>query len=319
MNEPCDAFLHALGAGLREGERLILCSFEGDPNSAGRGAWKPRSWRAGRPILLPESHNGYVTVGAFGKAHDGTFRRRVDCFKAGLALMVDDVGTKVPREVVAAVAPSAVIRTSPGNEQFWYFLREPERDWRLFDAVIRAFIAGRLLGADPGMAGVNRVGRLPGFTNGKAAYNGYRTELLALDGARRYSVAELVSGFGLSLNNGRQATATDKMRRSGADEENARGFAEAWRQLKELGMLKGGEPDPSGWIEIRCPWLDDHTNRADTGAAIRLPAAENEYYGAFRCHHGHCATRGWRHLTDLLDGVNEESMNERFIPEGPQA
>ena len=37
------------------------------------------------------------------------------------------------------------------------------------------------------------------------------------------------------------------------------------------------------------------------------PAPENDYYGAFRCHHGHCINRGW---ADLTEWVNEQSIEE---------
>jgi hypothetical protein len=72
-------------------------------------------------------------------------------------------------------------------------------------------------------------------------------------------------------------------------------------------MLKREEPDLSGWIEMRCPWVEDHSGGTDTGAAIREPAPENEYYGAFRCHHGHCLSKGW---ADLTDWINEEAVEE---------
>ena len=84
--------------------------------------------------------------------------------------------------------------------------------------------------------------------------------------------------------------------------------------LSAARAFKRPEPDPSGWIEMRCPWVDEHTAGADTGAAIREPAEENGYYGAFRCHHGHCADRGWADLTDLIAGANWdelEAANER--------
>jgi hypothetical protein len=40
---------------------------------------------------------------------------------------------------------------------------------------------------------------------------------------------------------------------------------------------------------------------------VREPASENDWYGAFRCHHGHCLGKGWK---DLTDWVNEQSVEE---------
>jgi hypothetical protein len=255
-------------------------------------------------VGLGPGANAYVTVGSFGRAADGSFRRRAETFAAGRALMVDDVGTKVDPAAVSAMRPSARVLTSPGNEQWWYFLGPPERDAARFDGVIRAFISGRLLGADPGMAGISRVGRIPGFINGKAAYGGrFRVELQELN-ARRFTVEELLAGFGLEIN-GRRAPRA-KLRSEVAIERN-RAFLTVYGWMEQRGMLKRGEPDLSGWTEIECPFRDDHTARADNGAAIREPSDENDFYGAFRCHHGHCAGKGWRELTEW---IAEQSSDE---------
>ena len=310
MTDQATEFMNALAADLPEQERMILCGFYGDPHTAGPSAWKPRPWRPGRDIEMPRRWNGYVTVASFGRAGDGSFRRRTETFAAGRALMVDDVGevgassAKIDRATLAGMPPSARIRTSPNNEQWWYFLETPERDLARFDGVIRAFISGKLLGADPGMSGVTRVGRLPGFTNAKKAYGGdFRTELLELS-ERRYSVDDLLNGFNLQIN-GRRII-KEKLPTEEAIERN-RAFMSVYKWLGQRGMLKRAEPDPSGWIPITCPWVHNHTGGVDNGAAIREPAPENDFYGAARCHHGHCADKGWAELTDW---INEQSIEE---------
>lgn len=299
-----DAFLAALAGALPEDERLILCGFVGDPGAVGQSAWRPRPWAPGRHIELGRAANAYVTVASFGRAEDNSFRRRTETFRAGLALMVDDVGTKVPRESVAAMPPSARVETSPNNEQWWYFLDEPERDPARFDAVIRAFIASRLLGADPGMSGITRVGRLPAHANGKPQHRGWVCALRELNPDRRFAVEQLVEGFGLQLNGRREPRV-----RLVAEEalERNRMFEVAYRWLRERRMLKREAPDLSGWVEMHCPWREEHTGGVDNGAALREPHADNGYYGAFRCHHGHCADRGW---ADLTDWIAEQSAEE---------
>jgi hypothetical protein len=212
-----------------------------------------------------------------------------------------DEATKMA--TVNGVPPSARIETSPGNEQWWYFLKEPERDMGRFDGVIRAFIGSRLLGADPGMSGVTRVGRLPGFYNMKPAYGGWRVEMRELTD-RRFTLDELLQRFSLQIN-GRRVN-RDKLQTAEAIERN-RAFAFVYSWLQERNMLKRTEPDRSGWTEMTCPWVGDHTGKADTGAALREPAPENEHYGAFRCHHGHCADKGWAELTEW---VAEQSVEE---------
>ena len=301
-----DEFLAALAGDLPEDERLILCAFPGDPEKAGPTAWRPRPWFPGREVILNEKTNGYCTVASFRRAGDNSFRRRTETFAAGLALMVDDVGTKVNPDKVSNVKPSCIIETSPGNFQWWYFLDKPERDMAHFDGVIRAFISGKLLGADPGMSGVTRVGRLPGFLNGKAKYGGWITKMTELNDIR-YSTAQLLEGFDVKINGRR--VAREKLHSAEAIERN-RAYAGTFRFLERRAMLKRDEPDPSGWTEMTCPWIDGHTNGVDTGAAIREPAEENEYYGAFRCHHGHCIDKGWSDLTEYVNDLAAEELNE---------
>jgi hypothetical protein len=283
---------------------MITCGFVGDPNAVGPTAWRPRPWAPGRELVFGTKANAYVTVASFGRAEDGTFRRRNECFIAGRALMVDDVGTKVPHSTVAHVPPSAIVETSPDNFQWWYFLSEPVRDASEFDAIIRAFISGNLLGSDPGMGGVTRVGRIPGYTNGKEKYKGWRCRLTELTD-RRFTAGQLQDAFRLTLNGRRNFVRTGLL----PDEarERNRAFTSAYIWLAQRGLLKRDEPDLSGWTEMSCPWKGDHTAGADTGAAIREPDEANGFYGAFRCHHGHCADKGW---ADLTEWMAEESAEE---------
>lgn len=298
-----ERFLTELASGLKPDERLILCGFPGDPYEANPTAWRPRPWRPGAVFPFEASDNAYVTVAGFRKAADGTYRRRTETFGCGLALMVDDVGTKVDRTFVEGMQPTWRIETSPNNEQWWYFLEEPERDMARFDGLIRAFISGKLLGADPGMSGVTRVGRLPGHLNGKKVYNGWQTKVLEHN-ETRWTPQALLDGFGLQIM-GRRVS-RDKLPTEETLERN-RMFANVYKWLDQRSMLKRHEPDPSGWTEMSCPWVEHHTGGVDNGAAIREPAPENDYYGAFRCHHGHCLNKGW---ADLTEWVNEQSIEE---------
>lgn len=298
-------FLNALAAGMPSTERLIFCGFPGDPNTADSKAWRPRAWRPGDELPInPQRTNGYITVSSFKRAADRTWRRRTDCFGHGLAVMVDDVGTKVDGDVVAGKPPSAVVETSPGNYQYWYFI-EPTTDKVKFDATIKAFIGQKLLGDDPGMNGVNRVGRVPGFINGKAKYGGdYRVTLNYLDSNVRYSLDDIKSLFKLSL-----APVRRRRRRAPPDaEDRVALFMIQYRWLKAMGMLKHEKPNAGGWIEIQCPWIEQHTARANTGAAISMPNLENEWYGGFQCHHGHCMERQWTDLCEWINDINFEEL-----------
>jgi hypothetical protein len=251
-----------------------------------------------------ENWNAYVTVSSFYKAQDGSWRRRKSLFAGGHALMVDDVGTKVSPDAIA-LPPSAKIETSQGNFQYWYFFDAPESDGVRFDALIRAFIAGKLLGMDPGMAGITRVGRLPGFVNGKKRCNGFITRLIELTD-RNYSIEELINHFGLELI-GRNVPVPFM-----ATEEHirrTRAFLPIYEFLQTHRMLKRSQPDLGGWTEMTCPWVEFHTGRVDNGAAIAEPSESNGYNGAFRCHHGHCISKNWRDLTEWICDLAAEELD----------
>lgn len=305
-------FLEALAAPVAGDESLIFCGFAGDPNTAGTSAWRPRRWMPGDPLPInPARTNGYITQATFRRAQDGTWRRRTDLFSRGLAMMVDDVGTKVDPAVVERLAPSAIVETSPGNYQWWYFLEPPERSRQIFDGVIKGFINHNLLGNDPGMNGVNRVGRVPGYVNGKAAYAGFRVRLTSLVD-RRYSLDEIREAFGI-----RKHTRQRRRQQIPRDAESRVAMYRAHRDLMaSVGMLKRGTPNIGGWTEISCPWRHLHTNRADTGAAISEPNPENEWFGGFQCHHGHCIERTWDDLTQYLaeeSAADLEMINELAV------
>lgn len=304
--DDAELLLTTLAKGMQKDERLILCGFRGDPNTADPTAWRPRPWKPGAGMPFDKPDNAYVAVSSFGRAGDGSFRRRGANFIAGRALMVDDVGTKVARSVVEHTTPTFQIETSPGNEQWWYLLDTPEYDQARFDGLIRAFISAKLLGSDPGMSGVTRVGRLPGFTNGKKKYGGFVTKLLNCS-KKRWTQAQLMDAFNLQIVGRREPR--EKLPTEMALARN-RAYETVYLWLGQNSMLKKPEPDPSGWTEMTCPWVHDHTDKADTGAAIREPNPENDYYGAFRCHHGHCADKGWAELTEWIAEESAEALEQ---------
>lgn len=310
MNESSldnETFLESLAIDMPDDERLILCSFYGDPNNVPLSAWRPKAWRPGKHCSTSTEENAFVTISSFRRAADGTWRRRGETWAAGRALMIDDLGTKIPLSTTAPLPPTALIETSPDNFQAWYFLSEPERDrWR-FDALIRAFIEQRLAVADPGMSGVTRVGRMPRGANGKPKYGGaWPTKAHIWEPERRFTAQQIIDAFELKLA-GRRRIDIERLVPEDAA-VRAQMFEVTLDWLRKNGMMKRLEPDASGWMEMTCPWIDNHTGRADTGAALRLPETENSYYGAFRCHHGHCVNKGWSDLTDWAAELSAQQL-----------
>lgn len=302
-------FLNALAPTLPEDERIIICSFAGDPNEAPPNAWRPKPWSPNSKLGIAADWNAYLTCASFRVAPDNSWRRRKSLFAAGHALMVDDVGKGATAKVDPAIInlpPSAIIETSPDNFQYWYFLETPERDAAKFDAVIRAFIAGKLLGLDPGMAGITRVGRLPGFLNGKKKYGGFTTRLTRLED-RYWEIDELVEGFALTLKG--RATPMPRIATEESIRRN-RAFVDIYKFLRARGVLKRNEPDAGGWTEMTCPWVQHHTGAVDNGAAIAEPSENNGWAGGFRCHHGHCMEKAWRELSEWVNDLAAEELDE---------
>lgn len=282
----------------------MSCQFRGDPGDDIRGKWRARVLDS--LSLIDERANVYLCVSAMKRNARGEFRRRKENFAGGLLLMIDDLGTKQPLSLIDDVPPTALIETSPRNFQAVYMFDELVEHRALFERFIKAFIAQKFLGADPGMAGVNRVFRPPAGINGKAKYNGWEVRLMNWAPDRRYSIAELVERFGLTLQPlKRSAPRGATTNRS----ESIRRFITVRAALREAGMIKSLDTNMEGWWDIYCPWTDGHTDGVDSGAAIREPAEENGYTGGFRCHHGSCADRGWRELTEWLAGESKEVLD----------
>jgi hypothetical protein len=306
-------------------QRAITCGFLGDPSDRRANDWRPHAWSPGAPIPFVSKANAYVCVSSFYVSTDGTWRRRREHFAGAWGLMIDDLGTKVHLSVINALSPSALIETSPGNFQAWYFFAEPMPDMKQYAALGEAFIAKHAAGIDPGMAGFNRVGRLPGFVNGKAKYSGFVTLLHSLD-AHRYTPEQVAAAFGLDMGKPRRSAIAlyDELYRPRGINPTLQGaridaFRTAYRFLKQRRMMKGDSPDLGDWVAMVCPWKDEHTGGADSGAALRLPHEDNGYHGAFRCHHGHCADKGWRELTDWINDIAAEELaaaNEGAIADG---
>jgi hypothetical protein len=200
-------FLEALCADLPDSAAAMHCSVLGDPYAAPRPAWFARPWTFGDALRARPTYNNYVSVGAvYADPVLKEYRRRKANFARLLAVMVDDLGTKLPMFHAERLRPSALIETSPENFQAFYFLKpcaitdSAERSTHLIDAMIKQGLAAD---ADPGMAGCVRLGRLPVGINGKRKYEraGQPFHVRLTDWApdTRYRVNEVAEVFELDL------------------------------------------------------------------------------------------------------------------------
>ncbi len=302
-----EKFFNAMKETLPEGGEIMMCAFRGDPNSDIKGKWRATVLSSTK--LIDNRANVYLCVSAMKKNARNEYRRRKENFAGGLLLMIDDLGTgkgaKFPMSTIDPAPPTALIETSPDNFQAVYLFKELETDMTKFEALIRAFINKEFLGKDTGMAGVNRVFRPPAGVNGKPKYGGWNVRMTEWNPGNRYSIEDLAAAFNLELKMAGPKVPTGA---TANKSENIRHFISVRAALRSAGMMKREEADMAGWTDMKCPWTDEHTGAMDNGAAMRIPDADNGWFGAFKCHHGSCEKRGWRELTEWLAESHEEIL-----------
>lgn len=283
--------------------RIIFAQFRGDPTQHAPRKWRARVFRDESQI---DPHgNVYFCVSCMRRNSRGEFRRRSENWRGGMLLMIDDLGdgpgSKFPLKIVDSLPPTLLVETSPANYQALYVFDRLVEDRAWFDGLIRGFIERQFLGTDTGQAGANRVFRPPVGVNDKPKYGGgFEVRGHAWTG-KTYDPVEVARAFDIDVSRPRVRLRYDATVDSA---ERIRFFKECRAALRRAGMLKDEEFDLGGWAAITCPWVEGHTGSVDNGAAIRLPAEENAWSGAFRCHHASCEGKGWGELSDwLLDEV----------------
>ena len=319
---PCTnaEFLAAVFPSLPEGAFAAVCSKNGDP---GQGGWS--ATRADQvAVNLSATNNNFVGCASFYPGDDGSFKARKAQFAACHFLMLDDLGTKVPLDRLAGFELSWLIETSPGNHQGGIILAEPLTDSsaavRLLDAVIGAGLC------DPGATGpLSRWARLPVAINGKAKYADksgapFQCRLLEWRPDNRYTPQAIVDRLQLELapagrpkRNAKAATVSDNASQGSANDADDVLTPKAAENpvvatLKARGLYK--TPLGSGKHDMTCPWVQEHTDQLDTGAAYFEP---DEFYsvGGFCCQHSH---RDKYHIRALLEFLGVRNAEARHKP-----
>jgi hypothetical protein len=312
-------FLAAVFQTVPEGAYVAVCSKEGDP---GAGGWLAR--RVDQVAIdLPGTRNNYVGCSSFFPGEDGSFRARKSQFAACHFLMLDDLGSKVPLDRVAGFELSWLIETSPGNHQGGIILSEPLNDGatavRLLTAVIDAGLC------DAGANGpLSRWARLPMAINGKPRYvtgtgQSFRCRLIQWRPDKRYSVEDIVAGLQLQLapagkpkKVGNRSSGALVPVGMGSDTDDVLTPKAAENPvvaaLKARGLYK--TPLGSGKHDVTCPWVREHTDSLDSGAAYFEPD-ELHPAGGFCCQHSH---RDRYHVRQLLEFLGVTPAQARHKP-----
>jgi hypothetical protein len=312
-------FVAAVFPQLPDGAFAAVCSKPGDPSTGG--------WSAHRADLvvgnLPSESNNYFGCASFYPGDDGSFKARKAQFAACHFLMLDDLGTKVPFDRLAGFELSWLIETSPGNHQGGIILAEPLTDGAVAVRLLNAVIGSGL--CDAGATGpLSRWARLPRAINGKPKYadedgTPFQCRLIEWRPDARYTPQEIVDGLQLELapagrpkKTAKPAAAADASRNLANDADDVLTPKAAENPvvaaLKARGLYK--TPLGSGKHDITCPWVQEHTDQLDSGAAYFEP---DEFYsvGGFCCQHSH---RDKYHIRALLEFLGVRNAEARHKP-----
>ncbi|MBN8436954.1 MAG: hypothetical protein J0L95_02745 [Candidatus Accumulibacter sp.] len=287
--EPDNAeFLSAIFHALPDGASATITSFTGNPATT-------KQWGNYAPvgqIEAPATSNNYFCLSSHYPGNDGVVRRKKVNFAGLHCLMLDDIGSKIPADRVT-LAPSWSIESSPGNYQVGFILDEPILQAPAADRLMNAIIAAGL--CDPGANGPTaRLARLPVAINGK--YDGpFQCRLVEWRPDLRYSLETIVEGLQIEMapagrpkRQKRNAIPAAETPESANDNDDVYLAAPSENpviaELKKRALYK--MPLGSGKHDITCPWVHEHTDALDTGAAYFEP---DDLYprGGFCCQHSH--------------------------------
>lgn len=305
--------------------RPLLCAKHGDPDNKKAG-WSPQPWGA-TPPENPDL-NWYVQPSTFASVN-GTWRAQKAAAVAVHAVMLDDVGTKVPMARLTACRPSWLLETSPGNFQAGYIFSTPIDDRKQADALKAALIDADLCDAGAS-GGTARWMRLPVGINGKAkhAQDGqpWRCRLAEWHPERRYSMDELIERLELTppaapgrpkrQKRQKKAKVTGErlaeLMDQNADNVHIPRAAEnpVLAALAQRGLYK--RPLGDGKHDITCPWVHEHTDGIDHGTAYFEPT---DLYpiGGFKCQHSHGTDKRMGALLEFLSVTPAQAKHKPMI------
>jgi len=263
-------------------ERSHVCAFPGNPDEVTPGHWKGNHAQRLNGQLTNPANNTFFSTALFRTDAKGKPSRTKATFEALYVVIVDDVGTKVDPENIA-LAPSWKLETSNGNAQWGFLLRAPERDQQRAQAFLDALADTGLTDGD----GNNtvRYARLPVGTNNKAkcGQGGFRHALHSFDPDTRYSLDELISGFGLVLRDQRE-------------EQDSGDRDTAFHDLEDIAdKLRNLDEDSPGWHDLVTRATASLVMRGLSDDVIRLGLAK-------------CCREGFRDkdLTEAIDTARKK-------------
>lgn len=249
-------------------------------------AWKGDYYSRYR--LKPQC-NQYFTISLFYADEQKVARRRKLLYRSTPVIVLDDVKEKLSMvEVEKLPAPSWILETSPGSEQWGYILNTPCEDRHRVENLLDGLVANGLApqGKDPGMKGVTRYVRLPEGVNSKKSKmidgKPWQCRMTLWQPFNTTTLEQLATPFNVDL---------DEVRRESRVDGAADVADHPLLNLTDLIHIKEVRSD--GRFDVTCPWVDEHTGSSDSGSAV---FTNSDGTIGFKCHHGACQERTGKHL-----------------------
>lgn len=277
-------FLAAIFGEINNNTYPIVISFSGNPTTVAKYFWCGKPWNIDSSTSMPDNANNYFSLACFKSNETGEYRRKKSHFQSLHAIMLDDIGAKVPIQRLS-LSPSWLLETSAGNYQAGYILAEPITSSKTADQLMNALINAGL--SDPGANGPTaRLARLPVAINGKHV-PAFSCQLRIWEPEKRYSPQDLIDGLQLEI-----IEHKSKQRNHQTHEPQEDDSDQIWSPrpeentvivaLKNRALYKS--PLGEGKHDITCPWVMEHTNSLDSGTAYFEPD-DNYPIGGFKCQH----------------------------------
>lgn len=280
-----------------------VTSFPDDPSNIQNNR-RAICWGGGyyRDTRIEPQTNQYFTISTFYADDQGKARRRKALFRQTYCVVLDDVKEKLSHDAALMLPePSWILETSKGSEQWGYILGVPCTDANRIDNLNDGLIASDLApdSKDPGQRGITRYVRLPEGVNSKLSKRDtlgrpYKCRMIKWTPEQRVSLEQLAEPFGINLDVERRSTTVE-----GAADIPDHPLLQIPEIIDIKATLSGGR------FDITCPWVHEHTDEADDGAAI---FTNQDGSMGFKCHHGACEQRtGY----DLLQRIEEKKPGFR--------
>ena len=253
--------------------------------------------RVSKPLAL------YYGTATCARDDIGQLRNRQALFKRLYVIVLDDIGTKIPKDrIPKAMTPTYIVESSKGNEQWGFVFVEPIENLEASKALVQLVYEAGV--SDAGGKMPNKLVRLPEGVNGKDGdKRGFITRLVHMSGPLWTPVA-LLKALGTDITweelstNAENALKRTSRRASGTS---------PWSPQYQHSTTTSGIIDPvaewlyseglvyqeslEGWITIECPWADQHTGGDSAAGYSPIGSPESPDYRGFNCFHEHCKTR----------------------------